>query len=224
MGQPGELVGRAVHARAVGVAVRAVDVGRQRPCGRVDLRVLKFRRRRARHQVEEALVIAELRQRKVRDFLRTEDRTRIGLVGLQQRDLRLHGDRFAQLADFQPGVDAADRAGRDGHPLLHELLESLERHLHVVGAGQHVGKGVGAGFVRHRRQDQVGLAVRDGNGGAGNAAAGIVLDRANDAAVELLGRRAVRHDPQQCCPRSGRRGRPTELSQGHAKSLLSRVE
>ena len=188
MRQPRELIRGAVHAGAVGVAIRAVDVGRQRARGRVDLRILKLRRRRARHQVEKALIIAELGQRKVHDLFGAERRRGIGLIGFQQRHLRPHRDRFAQLADLHLRVHAADGAGGDRHLLLHELLESLERHLHVVRAGQHVGEGVRAGVVRHSAQHQVRLAVRDFNRRAGNPGARTVLHGADDAAVEFLGR------------------------------------
>ena len=195
MRKPGELVRRAVHTGAVGVAIRAVDVGRQRHGGGVDLAVLETRRRGSGHQVEETLIVPELRQRKVDDLFRTEGRARISLVGLEQRGFRLHGDRFGELADLQPGVHAADGTRRHRDLLQLELLEPLECHLHVVRARQDVGERVRARLVRDGRHHQVRLAVYDFNRGARNVGARPVLNRADDAAVELLGRRAVEARP-----------------------------
>ncbi len=86
-----------VHVRgAVGagrvVRVRlTVDVGGQRPRGRIRLRVAERHRRRSGHQVQERLVVAEAVERHRRDLGRLQLGAHVRLVGLQQ--LRLGGDR-----------------------------------------------------------------------------------------------------------------------------------
>ena len=217
MRQPGEAVGRAVHARAVVVAIGAVHRGRQRPRRRVDFGVLEFRRRRAGNEIEQALVVAELRQRQFLDFLGRECGAGVGLVRLEQLDFRLHGDRLGQRADFQPGLDAADRAGGHRDVLLHELLEPLQADFDVVRARQHVGEGVGAALVRDGGHGEVVVTVDDGDRGARDAGPRSVLHGSYDAAVELL----------RCCARCGgdRHGQPRErndmrsdLPQSHESS------
>ncbi len=91
-----------------------------------------------------------------------------------------------ERADGQRHVDAADRVDADGNAGLDELLEALERHLHGVGAGLHVGEAVRAGLVADRRPFQCRLGADDRDRRAGNRRAGLVFDRACYAAVELL--------------------------------------
>ena len=108
MRQPDVHVRRAIGLGAVVVAVQAVDVRRQRATGRIDFAVLLSGRRRPGHQVDQRLVVPVLLQRQLRDCLGLDLGVRVRLVGLQQLGLRLHGDGFAQLPDFEVRINTAD--------------------------------------------------------------------------------------------------------------------
>src|SRR5207245_6656161 len=110
--QPEIDVDRAIYARIVVIAVRAVDVKRKRARRRIVDGVLELRGGRPRHEIDEALVVAIAGQRKVGHGGGRQFGTDVGLVRLQNgrrgRDRHLLGKR----ADFQLEVNARD--GVDG--------------------------------------------------------------------------------------------------------------
>jgi len=88
MREPHVDAGGAIDPGDVVVAVRAVDVGRERAAGGIRLRVLELRRRGAGHQVHQVLVVAILVQREVGHVLRLEVDADVRLVGLEDRGFR----------------------------------------------------------------------------------------------------------------------------------------
>jgi hypothetical protein len=197
VGQPDVDGRRAVDAGGVGVARRAVDVGRERAPRRVGLRVLELRRRRARHQVHEGLVVPVLVERHVDDVLGPQVDADVGLVGLEERRLGGHRHRLGEGAHLEPPVDAHDAARRHRDARLHVLLEALQGRAERVRAGEHVADRVGAGLVADGLEREPRALVLDGHGGAGNGRARLVGNLAGEAAIDGLRRGRARQATQQ---------------------------
>ena len=190
--QPDVDAARPIQPRVVAVRVGPVDERPQRPRRRVRLVVLKRRRRRPRHQVDQRLVVAVLVQRQAGDFLRLQLRVHVRLVGLQQLHRRGHRHRLGQRAHFQRHFHPAHRARRHRHPGLDELPEALQRHLHVVGSRQHVRQVVAAVVAGHRVAGQPRRRIGRRHRRAGDARPLRVLHDTDHAAVKDLRPRARR--------------------------------
>ena len=179
----------AVDSRDVVVAIGAIDVDRQRAGGRVRLRVLKFRRRGARNQVHQVLIVPVLIQWQVDDILRTQVNAHVSLVGLQEGRLRRHGNRLRQCANLETAIDADDTAGGDRNAGLDEFLEARQHGFQRVGAAGNVANRVGAFTVGHARQLQAGVLVLDRDGHTGDIRTLGIGDVPDESAVEILCKR-----------------------------------
>ena len=149
------LVGRAVH-RDLHRARRVVDAA--------GLEVIGLRHPGREHQ--QALEAAAV-DRDVLDRL-------AGDLHLHRRRFRLQqllggdGDRLLDRADVQLGVDADHAVGLHDDVLRGEGLEALQRDQHLIGAGEHVGEGVGAVVSGDRLAGDVGFLLGDRDRGAGH--------------------------------------------------------
>ena len=197
--QPHVDAGRAVDARHVVVPVRAVYVGAERPRRRVQDRILEPRRSGSGHEVDQALVVPEVRQRKGRDRYLADFRTRVGLLGLQLGGGGFHRDLFGDLSEHQPHIDARDRIGRDGDVFLDVHPEAVRRDGNGVDAGLHVHDAEQAERFRRRDEFETGLDIDGLDIGARHDGAGRVGHGADERAVQHLGRCRGR-------PRHGQRG------------------
>ena len=101
-------VGRTVHARVVGAALLAVDVGRQGASRRIGDGVLKPRRCGAWDEIDERLVVAVAGQRQVLHRRRVEADADIRLRRLEDDAAGLDADLFGDRAQLDGGVDASD--------------------------------------------------------------------------------------------------------------------
>ena len=70
------------------------------------------------HEVEQLLVVPELVQREVDDFLGRELGAEVGLLGLEERRLRGDGDGLGHRADLELEVLADGVAGGDADARL----------------------------------------------------------------------------------------------------------
>lgn len=100
----------------VGACVGPVDVRAQRAGGCIGDRILKGGRRRARHEIDQALVIPVAGQGQVFHQVRLEFGVRVSFVGLQLRHLRRHGDLLGHRADLHDEIEAAHGIDRDSQP------------------------------------------------------------------------------------------------------------
>ncbi len=184
--QPHVDAGGAIDPRHVVVAIRPVDVCRERAAGRVRLRVLEDRRRGPGDQVHQVLVVAVLIQGKVGDILRPQVDADVGFVRLEDGRFAGDRDRFVQRANVQAAVDADDTASRDEDSGLDELLEALQRGLQRVGATGDVSNRVSTGGVGHGRQLEARILVLDGDGRAGHGGVRGIVDGSGQASVKGL--------------------------------------
>jgi hypothetical protein len=186
MRQPDVHVHRAVGAGRVHVLGGAVDIGRERPARRVGRRVLRGRRRGARHQVQQRLVIAVRAQRHGLHRLRRDLALRSRTIGLELRGIGRDFDRFGDLPDLQREVDAGDVACRYVEVLLRDRAKSGGRDAHIVTSGHdvrdiEVALRIGLGFARLSR-----LFVGDGDCRFGHGGARRIRKRSDDRPVEHL--------------------------------------
>ena len=204
MRQPDVDAGRAVDARHVVVAVGAVDVRAERARGRIENGVLKTRRRRAGHQVDQSLVIAEAGQRQLAHGRRRDLRAGAGLFGLQAGGRGLDGDLLGHLTDLHARVDAGDGVHRHRDALGNKRAESFGADGHVVASGLHVDEAVNTVFGCRPFLACAGGRVHDGDRRAGNRRAAFIGDGTDNRPVENLrvgcrnkGRRQAKQDGRQ---------------------------
>jgi len=186
--QENEDVDGAVKARAVVVAVRAVDVGDQGAGRGIVDRVEEAARVGAGDQVDEVLVVAIGGRREVLQRAVAELDVHVGLVRLQDAGGGGNLDRFGDQADLQGDVDAGDGVDGHHHAVLDEGAEAGLGQPELVVAGEKVLEEIAAGFVAVGPPLLAAGGVGNLYSGRWNRGTAGVQDRAHDGSVEHLGR------------------------------------
>jgi hypothetical protein len=183
---------RAVHGDQVLVAAAAVDVEAAVGQAVGEKRIHRVAAADARLQHREVDRVSPV-QRHVLEVLRLDRLAVLGVEG-ERCGLRLHEHRFADDAGVERRVERQLGGGVEAHAALRPLLEAGQLDVDVVGAGV-VEDGITRAVARAR---QTGLRVGDGDGGAGDDAAGLILDDAGDLAAIELGQGGRRGEADQC--------------------------
>ena len=186
MRQPEIEVHCAIQPRDVVIPVCAVDIGGQRAGRRAEKTVLLGSWSSARYEVDQALVIAVVRERQVGYFLGIQLNVDVRFVGLQQRSARCDRDLFRCAADRELHVDARHFIDRGGYIGARELPEIGSGHFQFVAARQHIAQRILAGFARRGFARLAGSFTADLDGCAGDDSPTLIFDRSDDRSVENL--------------------------------------
>ena len=142
------------------------------------------------------------------------DRSERGAVGLEQRHLTGHRNRFGDVANLQHDVDACRDIDLHGQVAANKLLEAGELHLQSISAGRHVRDGVGASAARGRGADLIRVQRDRADRGALHGSTTGIGHGADDGAENHLrayGREGARPERQN-------QGCPDAATRGHAES------
>src|SRR6185312_6178111 len=186
MRKPYEDVRRAIDARIVVIPIRAVHICAERALRSVGNGVRKYRRRRAWDQVEEALKVPVVRQREIRQLVRTKLRMSIRLIGLQRRSGSGYGDVLSLRADLHLHVDSGDGVNGGGHTSRRYCTESSSGYMDFVNAWQNVADSIASGSVGRDVASFAGLRVNGFDLSLGDHRAALVGHGSHHRAIKNL--------------------------------------
>ena len=186
VGEPDENAQSAVDARGIIVAIDAVDIGAQSASRGGLNRVLVLARRRAGNQVDQALIIAIPRKRKIGDGLRAQVHVKIHLLRLQSQRRGLHRDRVSNLADLQRDVLTPDRVDYQRDVFLSVRSKALSGYCQIVAAGQKIRERIRSCRVRRDAQGLRRAGIHDGYRASRDHCARAVVNHSHERPIEHL--------------------------------------
>ena len=164
----------------------AVHVGRQAVLRVEEVGVRPLQPERARHGDHEPLKVAVEPERHLLQMHGLDHAARVGAVGLQQRALADHRDRFFDGADLHLQVDPHGRVHRDDHAVANRLLEAGQLARHAVGAVFQVREDIEAALVRHGGVGDVRARFGDCDARTRHRKPGFVADVAEQGSFHRL--------------------------------------